>query len=164
MPELTLRPALVADAEEIARVQHESWSQAYKALLSGDFPLRSEGERVALWQQRLQEHPCHTLLAEQSGALVGFVYWLAGAALEAQLRSLYLHPFFWRQGIGSALLRQAMGDMRHEGQRRVGLWVLANNVRAERFYLSQGFYYDGQQQSKGSGRAIYLQRRMVRAL
>lgn len=119
---------------------------------------------MALWQQRLQEHPCHTLLAEQSGALVGFVYWLAGAALEAQLRSLYLHPFFWRQGIGSALLKQAMGDMRHEGQRRVGLWVLANNVRAERFYLSQGFYYDGQQQSKGSGRTVYLQRRMVRAL
>lgn len=164
MPELTLRPALVADAAEIARVQHESWAQAYKRLLPEGVPLRSEAERVALWQQRMQEHPCHTLLAEHAGALVGFVYWLGESTSEAQLRSLYLHPFFWRQGIGSLLLRQAMADMRHEGFRRVSLWVLANNLPAERFYLSHGFYYDGQQQSKGAGAATYLQRRMLRAL
>ena len=164
MPELILRPARVADAKEIVRVQHESWAKAYQCLLPVTVPLRSEGERLALWQQRLEEHPCHTLLAEQSGALVGFIYWLGESSTEAQLRSLYLHPFFWRQGIGSTLLRQAMDDMRHDGLRRVSLWVLANNLRAERFYLRHGFYYDGQQQSKGSGAGTYLQRRMLRAL
>lgn len=122
MPELRIRPALMADADEIALVQHESWVKAYSSLLPNGFPLRSEGERISIWQERIVAHPCHTLLAEQDSALVGFVYWLPETSHQAMLRSLYLHPFFWRQGIGSRLLQQALDDMRRDGIRRVGLW------------------------------------------
>lgn len=164
MPELRIRPAVMADSGEIAQVQHESWVQAYRQLLPRDFPLRSEAERITIWQERIAAHPCHTLLAEQDDALVGFLYWIPEASHRALLRSLYLHPFFWRQGIGSQLLRQAMGDMCSEGIRRLSLWVLANNIPAERFYLSHGFHYDGQSQSQPLGSGRYLQRHMVKAL
>ena len=164
MPELRIRPALMADADEIALVQHESWVKAYASLLPKGFPLRSEGERISIWQERIVAHPCHTLLAEQDGALVGFVYWLPETSHQAMLRSLYLHPFFWRQGIGSRLLQQALDDMRRDGIRRVGLWVLVNNLRAERFYLSQGFHYDGQLQSQPLGSGTYQQRHMIKVL
>jgi GNAT superfamily N-acetyltransferase len=164
MPELTIRPALVVDAGEIAQVQHESWIQAYRKLLPRDFPLRSEGERVAIWQERISAHPCHTLLAEQDGALVGFLYWIPEAPHRALLRSLYLHPFFWRQGIGSQLLVQVLDDLQRDDIRRLSLWVLANNIAAERFYLHHGFHYDGQSQSQPLGSGTYLQRHMIKTL
>ena len=66
--------------------------------------------------------------------------------------------------IGSHLLQQALEDMRRDGIRRVGLWVLVNNRRAERFYLSQGFHYDGQLQSQPLGPGTYQQRHMLKVL
>ena len=70
MQELRIRPALMADADEIALVQHESWVKAYSSLLPNGFPLRSEGERISIWQERIVAHPCHTLLAEQDGQFI----------------------------------------------------------------------------------------------
>jgi RimJ/RimL family protein N-acetyltransferase len=164
MSELIIRPALVADAAEVAQVQHESWCQAYRSLLPKDFPLRTQDERILIWEKRITAHPCQTLLAERNGSLLGFIYWESGTERNALLRSLYLHPFFWRQGIGSRLLLQALDDMRQQGFRRVGLWVLANNLRAERFYLRQGFHYDGQLQTRSFGSGSYQNRFMVKLL
>ncbi len=83
----------------------------------------------------------------------------------AGISSLYLHPFVWRRGIGRQLLEQVVLDMRLAGFLRVGLWVMSGNIRAERFYLSQAFQYDGQtRQRKAAWQGGYVQRHMVRAL
>lgn len=165
MPELSLRPALVQDAREIACVQHESWVEAYRQLLPAGFPLRDEEERVTLWQQRVMDHPCHTLVAEIDGAIVGFIFWEPVSSVMAEISSLYLHPFVWRRGIGRQLLEQVALDMRLAGFLRVGLWVMSGNIRAERFYLSLAFQYDGQtRQRKAAWQGGYVQRHMVRSL
>ena len=165
MPELRLRPALAQDGKEIACVQHESWVEAYRQLLPAGFPLRHEEERVALWQQRVMDHPCHTLVAEIDGAIVGVIFWEPVSAVMAEIASLYLHPFVWRRGIGRQLLEQVVVDMRLAGLLRVGLWVMSGNIRAERFYLSQDFQYDGQTRQRHiASRGGYVQRHMVRPL
>lgn len=165
MPELKIRPALAQDAREIACVQHESWVEAYRHLLPSGFPLRGEDERVNLWQQRVCDHPCHTLVAEIDGAIVGFLFWDSISSVMAEISSFYLHPFVWRRGIGRLLLGQVLTDMSLNGFLRVGLWVMSGNLRAERFYLSQGFHYDGQtRQRQFAIMGGYIQRHMVRSL
>lgn len=164
MSVLTMRPAQSKDAPEIARVQQESWSAAYSGLLPSSFPLRSEQERIAIWKQRLVDWPCHTILAEIDDGLVGFLFWHPELRLQALLKSLYLHPFFWNQGIGHQLLQQGLDDMRTEQMQRVDLWVLANNLRAEHFYLREGFRYDGRHHQQMVGQGQYQQRHMFRSL
>ena len=161
---LTIRPALGRDVADIVNVQQESWQAAYKALLPDQFLLRKEEERIAIWQQRLVDWPCHTLLAEVDGNIAGFLFWQPEQRTRALLGSLYLHPFFWNQGIGHQLLRQGMADMRDEGIQRVDLWVLANNRRAEHFYLREGFRYDGRSQLQAVKAGEYQQRHMFRLL
>lgn len=164
MPELTLRPALVSDAEEIALVQQESWEQAYAGLLPDRFPLREKEEREVIWVQRIEQYPCQTLVAEIDKAIVGVIFWEAHSAYQAEIGSLYLHPFYWRQGIGRQLMASVLKDMRHEKIVRVNLWVMSGNLRAERFYLANGFQYDGQRRLRQMAGASYSQRRMVRSL
>ncbi len=164
MPELTLRPARVSDAREIAQVQQESWIQAYAGLLPGGFPLRDKEERVVIWQQRIEHYPCHTLVAEIDRALVGVIFWEQHSAYQAEIGSLYLHPFYWSQGIGRQLLASVLEDMRHDKIVRVSLWVMSGNLRAERFYLANGFQYDGKTRVWQMTGASYRQRSMVRTL
>lgn len=165
MPELSLRPALVQDAREIACVQHESWVEAYRQLLPAGFPLRDEEEREQFRQQRVMEHPCHTLVAEIDGAIVDLSFWGAGIFGDGgNILSIYI--LVWRRGIGRQLLEQVVLDMRLAGFLRVGLWVMSGNVRVERFlYLSQAFQYDGQTRQRAAAwQGGYVQRHMVRAL
>lgn len=164
MPDLMIRPALRSDAAEIAQVQQESWEQAYQNIVPKGIPLRAVKARIAIWQERIEEDPCHTLLAEHDGALVGFLYWNQEKPGSAHLRSLYLHPLFWRQGIGSQLLQQAEQDMRRAGFSRLGLWVLQGNVRAERFYQHHGFRYDGRVEARQTDAGSYQQRYMYKRM
>jgi Acetyltransferases, including N-acetylases of ribosomal proteins len=164
MPELTVRPALVSDAREIAQVQQESWVKAYAGLLPEGFPLRDEEERIALWAQRIVTYPCHTLVAEVDKAIVGVIFWVTLSAYQAEIGSLYLHPFYWGQGIGRRLLERVLADLRQEKLLRVSLWVMSGNIRAERFYLANGFQYDGQSRVRQMAKGSYRQRQMVRSL
>lgn len=161
----SVRPATLADVDDIVQIQQESWQQAYQALLPETaLILRPASERALLWQQRLKAHPCMTLLAQVQGAVAGFLYWFPENTRVAQLKSFYLHPFYWQQGMGSELISQAMDDMLSLGLRRCELWVLANNRPAERFYLKQGFQYDGQRQQRRLEDVDVVQRHMYRLL
>ncbi|MCD8546997.1 MAG: GNAT family N-acetyltransferase [Aeromonadaceae bacterium] len=162
---LALRPATLADVDDIVQIQQESWQQAYQGLLPEvALILRPAQERAFIWQQRLKAHPCMTLLAQVQDAVAGFLYWFPENQRVAQLKSFYLHPFYWQQGLGSALLSEALQDMQDVGLRRCELWVLANNRPAERFYLKQGFQYDGQRQRRQMEGVEVVQRHMYRLL
>lgn len=144
MPTLILRPAERTDALEIARVQFESAQAANREVGLEAVPWRDELTRQAIWQQRIADHPCQTLVATEGGAITGLVFWQRLRPGTALLKSLYVHPFFWHRKIGHRLYRQAIEDMRLEDIRRVELWVMTGNRRAERFYLQEGLRYDQQ--------------------
>lgn len=69
----------------------------------------------------------------------------------------------WNQGIGHQLLRQGMADMRDEGYSGSIAWVLANNRRAEHFYLREGCY-DGRSQLQAVKAGEYQQHICFRLL
>jgi GNAT superfamily N-acetyltransferase len=51
-----------------------------------------------------------------------------------ELYALYVNPELWGRGIGLALVSAARVRLFELGFRNAFLWVLAGNVRAERFY------------------------------
>jgi len=158
-PDVSIRQAVPADAEQLAHLHIDVWDDAYTGLMpQGILDDRREkvAERVERWQEILgRGNPIW--LAEDSEGLIGFAS--SGPARDndmddtLELYSLYVRAAHWGTGVGYALFEIAVGD------RAAYLWVLADNERAIRFYERQGFRLDGTEDEHDEGRHV----RMVRA-
>ena len=148
---VTVRLAGAADADEIGRIQVETWRAAYTGLIPDEAVAAFDvAARQRLWREGLARPPrpgSATFVVEDSGEVVGFAS--VGAARdvemerEAELYAIYLHPSRWDRGIGRTLLQRAEESMRSSGFREAVLWVLAGNERGERFYRAAGWEHDG---------------------
>ena len=86
---------------------------------------------------------CHILIVRSEECRVaGFcAFWFI--LDEMHINNIALLPRFRAQGIGTALLRHAIGFARDLGARRATLEVRASNDAARRLYARLGFYVAG---------------------
>jgi ribosomal protein S18 acetylase RimI-like enzyme len=133
-----LRLAAPADALAVARVHVRAWQTGYRGILPAAYldNLRPE-ERAARYTFDRADGP-RTRVAIVDGAIVGFVT-ISGSELCA----LHVDPDFWSQGIGRALIGRARADLATLGVADAHLWLLAGNVRAQRFYERDRWNSDG---------------------
>lgn len=159
---VTVRLARADDADEIGRIQVETWRTAYAGLMPDEaitgFDVTSQQR---FWRGVLGRTPRPggaTFVVEDGSDVVGFASVGAsrdeGAEQEGELYAIYLHPSRWGNGIGRALLQRAEESMRSSGYRRALLWVLAGNKRAERFYRAAGWEADGEKIDDFQGAAV----------
>lgn len=150
-----IRPAEPADATGLAELHLDVWEDAYAGLMPREIldarrtiPLPV---RAARWEERLHATP--TWVAEDRTGPVGFI--CAGPGREEaglELMALYVRARCYDTGLGSRLLRAAIGE------RSAYLWVLEGNTRAIRFYQRHGFVLEGQVKQADEGTEL----RMVR--
>jgi GNAT superfamily N-acetyltransferase len=101
-----------------------------------------------LWDELLAMPDLSLLMAEDDGRVVGYVG--CGSSRDedtgdevGEVRSLFVSPSHWRAGVGRALMRAALDDLRERGYSIAGVWSFSANDRANRFYESCGFTPDG---------------------
>jgi ribosomal protein S18 acetylase RimI-like enzyme len=161
---LTVRPARVEDAAQMARVNVRSWQETYRGLMSeavlDDPGLVATRERfwtAALTEERYRDN--RVAVAERDGELVGIAMsgppLDPGAAWGRQLYVLYVHAADHGTGAGPALL-----DAVVDPEESAALWVADPNPRAQAFYRKHGFVADGTTQVERGVREI----RMVRGM
>jgi len=96
------------------------------------------------------------MLAVRDDAVLGFCHFSAapnnadrpgratpGGEMVGRLHSLYIDPDALGQGIGHALMSQALSTFAVWGCERAYLWVLEGNSRAVSFYERQGWQLTG---------------------
>ena len=96
------------------------------------------------------------MLAVRDDAVLGFCHFSAapnnadrperatpGGEMVGRLHSLYIDPDALGQGIGHALMSQALSTFTAWGCERAHLWVLEGNSRAVSFYERQGWQLTG---------------------
>ncbi len=152
-----IRQARVADAEAIARVHVESWRGAYRGLLPDEVLAGLSVERRrAQWEQFVGDPASRVLVAEDEGAVVGFVY--VGPSRDepgaAELYAIYLDPARWDRGLGRELMERGVEAMRELGYAEATLWVLDTNERARRFYDAAGWRLDGAEKTEEIGQPV----------
>ncbi|HEX7745278.1 MAG TPA: GNAT family N-acetyltransferase, partial [Micromonosporaceae bacterium] len=103
--------------------------------------------------QRAAGGPFTTLVADLDGTVVGFT--TVGRYRNGQnsadldpaygeILAVYVEPAHWGTGIGRELLRGGCAVLSAQGFAEVRLWVLADNLRARRFYERAGLFADGE--------------------
>lgn len=138
-------PATAEDCRAIAEVHVESWQRAYRGILPEPYLASlSVSEREAMWRRMVEQQPSHLLVVRAAGQVVGFIAFGASRDPDApsdraEVRALYVRATSWSTGAGRCLWLEALRRILSEGYTSVGLWVIAGNERAIRFYERAGF-------------------------
>ncbi len=148
---VVVRPAGVADAENLARVRIASWRGAYRgivpdAVLDG---LRAR-RRDRAWRDRLST-PGRPGFASPRGPRRR--RWRAssprvraahdGEAGLGEIWAIYVDPAAQGRGVGRALMAAAVRGLAVRGFGEAVLWVFEANVAARAFYEHLGWTPDG---------------------
>jgi GNAT superfamily N-acetyltransferase len=159
---LTVRPARVEDAAEMARVIVRCWQETYRGLMPdevlddpGFVASREKFWTTALTDERYREN--RVAVAERDGRLVGIA--MSGPPLDEeatwarQLYVLYVLSAHHGTGAGPALL-----DAVVDPAESAALWVADPNQRAHAFYRKHGYVADGASQVENGVREIRMAR------
>lgn len=123
---VVVREARREDAEAMARAHVASAGAAY----GRDEDL---GRRTRRWREVFDEPDSRPFLAEVDGEVVGVL-----GVGPGELHALYVHPGWWGEGVGQALLDKAHAVLaKTSGEAE--LTVLVGNARARRFYERNGW-------------------------
>src|SRR5438445_4676724 len=141
---LRVRPAGLADAEDIAALHADSWRRHYRGAYS-DLFLDGDvvADRLSTWRRRLErpDRPSWTVLALDGEDLVGFahVVFEDDPTYGALLDNLHVTDARRRTGIGTRLFEEIAGAVASRGgSDALYLWVLEQNTAAQAFYEGKG--------------------------
>jgi GNAT superfamily N-acetyltransferase len=133
----------------VARVHVRSWQVAYRTLMPDEYldQLRPEDRAARYTFGSPDLLKPWTIVAIEGGTIHGFATTAPARDPElsnhGELYALYVDPDQWGRGIGFALASAARARLVDLGCRQAILWVLSGNIRAERFYLKDGWTPDG---------------------
>jgi len=144
-----VRPAVPADAFELARAHVASWRWAYPGLVPQSYlDALSVEQRARRWAQFIatKERRTATWLARDEQGCCGLAS--AGPARPdsagvGELYSIYVLARVAGQGVGHALLGYSVAQLKAMLYGSAMLWVLEDNVRARRFYEREGWSLEG---------------------
>jgi GNAT superfamily N-acetyltransferase len=156
---LRIRPAILADAPEMARVHVDSWRWAYAHLMPRTYLHElSAPRRTRQWA---------SFIAERSAALAWVAYDQHGccglasagptrdlparasnrgaetASDVGEIHTLYVSERAAGRGVGRVLFAYTLAQLKATAHASAILWVLEDNPRARRFYEREGFRADG---------------------
>ena len=165
-----IRPAVLADASDIARVQVESWRWAYPGLLPQSYlDALSVERRARSWAELLGATGTRTVIwvASDEDGCCGLVH--AGPVRSesttiGEVYSLYVSVRVLSTGVGHLLLAYTTAQLKAMLYGTAVLWVLEQNVRARRFYEREGWSLVGVPRQEAIARTTVSVVRYRRAL
>ncbi|HEX7187642.1 MAG TPA: GNAT family N-acetyltransferase [Actinomycetes bacterium] len=173
MADASVRPAVPADAGDIARVQAAAWSRTYAGLLPAEDLAAAGSDRAEeTWRAAVTSPPSqhHRVLTALSGErVVGFAALSPAGdpdlqpALDAELHALCVDPERVGAGHGSRLVNAAADVMRAAGFDHLHVWVTEQEAPLQDLLRKAGWEPDGAARSldlRGDGDVLVGQVRL----
>jgi len=138
---IDVRPARGSDASELADVYASAWREAYAGIIPALTLERMIVRRGTTWWRDIMRKRA-ILVLDVDGVVAGYASFAPaagrGRAGAAEIQELYLRPEYQGIGLGARLFGAAMKRIRSRGYARVLVRALAENDRANGFYLRRG--------------------------
>ena len=147
---IEIREATQVDIPDIAKIHAAGWHGAYGGIVDQGYLDEFTVEmRIPKWQEHFDSGESNAMLAYIDGNAVGFVDYgslrtpPAGMSkirplYSGEIYALYLMPEYFRQGVGTALIQQAVAALKEQKHQSMCLWVLDKNKRGCSFYEAMG--------------------------
>ena len=138
---VVIQPASVDDAQDIARIQHDTWLATYvceEGITREDVESRNllSNDRVKKWE-RFIDYPNSTIfVARVDSHVAGYCGFFSDETGQS-IRALYVTPEQQRKGVGSRLFRHVLEQA--DASKSISLNVAAFNADAIEFYKRFGF-------------------------
>jgi len=147
-----IRPATENDIPALAHIHVQGLHDAYGGIVDQAYLASlNEQEQAAKWRNEwFDPGQCPVLMAvDDNGNSAGFVNYgrlrtpPPGSSpirplYSGEIYALYILPDYWRQGLGTQLLRAAAQGLAEKRHKSLCLWLLEKNDRAVSFYKKQG--------------------------
>ena len=147
MADVSVRPAMPADAGDIAAVQLAAWRAGYAEILPPEVLAGPPEDLATAWHATLSAPtpPRHRVLVAAEGhQVVGIAVLSSSDSPDAdELAALLVLPSAGRRGHGSRLLAAAVDGWRAAGVAEAVAWVWRNDRVLSTFLLSAGWGFDG---------------------
>lgn len=137
------------DTKILGYIHCESWKSAYKTIIPNSIlDDISIEKRENYFRKALSEKSEEDVLIFNKNNPVGFLtlgkcrdndsdnYW-------GEICGIYLLPSYWNQGIGTKLINWGISELKSRSFTKISLWVLEENINAQKFYEKIGFKHDG---------------------
>jgi GNAT superfamily N-acetyltransferase len=162
--DVSVRPAVADDIDEIARIQSETWRLAYAEILPPPILLGLSPQSLAAgWLPAVESPPTsdhHVLVASDGPWRVGFAAFGPDAdarpedphpAATAAVSVLLVEPRWGRRGHGSRLLAAVTDLAVAAGRHRLVAWVPVADTASLQFYRACGWDADGARRNLDTG-------------
>ncbi len=118
------------------------WDESFEALTA---------QIVAKFIQNFDPQRERCWIAEQHGAILGFVFLVKKSDRIAKLRLLLVEPSARGLGIGKRLVDECIQFARETGYRKITLWTQSNLLAARHIYKTAGFRLVNEERVKQFG-------------
>jgi GNAT superfamily N-acetyltransferase len=156
MADVSVRPAVPADADEIARIQVMTWQHGYASILPQAVLEQVTIETaLAAWTMALTTPPSarhRVLVAQEQDYVVGFTAVAPADDLQPDepepqstvaIGPILVEPRWGRRGHGSRLMAAAVDLARADGMTRAISWIPEADTVTREFLIGAGWASDG---------------------
>jgi ribosomal protein S18 acetylase RimI-like enzyme len=155
MPEgVEIRQVRADDAEALAGVTGRAYAATYPGIVTESVLHEWIDEAPTMWGDAMSrlvdpDDPARAWVADRDGQVIGYAttspgkdWWLPPIEGSGELTNLYLDPDVIGTGVGGALYRHAVDDLRARGFNPFVVWAFRDNARAIGFYERMGLAID----------------------
>jgi GNAT superfamily N-acetyltransferase len=143
---LGVRRAKSEDAEQIARIQIQTWRSTFVGIVSDEYLASLSLEKVT---QRIFELinnplPNSTVIVaiDESDSAIGFSLCgpnrLTESNYDGEVQAFFVLPEWQGKGVGKRLMNESLRYLRTSGFREVIIWTFEANLSARTFYSARG--------------------------
>ncbi|MDR0286454.1 MAG: GNAT family N-acetyltransferase [Clostridiales bacterium] len=157
---ITIRLAKLTDALDMAEVHMRSWEVAYKDIIPMEYIQEKNATRPALFKRIITDENTTQYVIQKGCKTVGIMCVVATPQDDdanknvCELEGIYLHPDYYRQGIGAKAMEFAFNIARNWKKTEMTLWVFTENTNTIKFYEKCGFSADGNTKTYNCGKVM----------
>lgn len=146
--DVTFKEVQPAQFAELAGMHLEIWQQAYRHIFSLEELAKLKARAFEdAWRLRTADGGRQLSWIELGDKKIGFLSFVQTTA-ETEITHFYILPAYWGSGAAEAAFKQLLLLLLSGGTKKVQLWVLYENQRAQHFCAAWKFRLNGNKRNR----------------